>query len=424
MSKYVGADNSKIIARNQHGGNKKQGLAPCATHYFMANATGKEYYTETGDGRQRFTLVCMNQLGGIGKGRSQFRPNADGERNCDDEDDILLAVIIHDVNGGESDNTPAKSKKLPPIHITPTIITSPNQGIFTWFGLYSSGMYLTGHQYGVKGNASNNIIMTSYNFYDKNRLKYLALATISNSGYAGKYINIINMNEVFSDKNTSKFVLSQLGQNGYGLFNNVQLVLSNPITQSQLKSLLSAQNYNDINKFTQYISANGTLSNINSENFTNLDFSASRFLNAWFNDVTTNHSIQTAIGSLNSNITDTWTSSMTDISKAEIFLFYNTNGIFYGNETPVYFYHETQSNIFSEDGLTQGYFTGLNLDVSYIPYEANNDYIQELSSNYNKVYFGTNDTELSRLVTQENIGISRNIVKIKNGKTYTVTQYN
>lgn len=57
----------------------------------MADATGKEYYTETGDGRQRFTLVCMNQLGGIGKGRSQFRPTADGERNCDD----ILVIIIY-----------------------------------------------------------------------------------------------------------------------------------------------------------------------------------------------------------------------------------------------------------------------------------------------------------------------------------------
>lgn len=68
------------IYGNQFGGNKKQGLAPCATHYFMANATGQEYYTESGDGRQRFTLVCVNQLGGVSKGRSQFRNNADGNR--------------------------------------------------------------------------------------------------------------------------------------------------------------------------------------------------------------------------------------------------------------------------------------------------------------------------------------------------------
>ena len=42
MSKYVGDGNAKIVARNQGGGTKKQGLAPCATHYFMANATGQE----------------------------------------------------------------------------------------------------------------------------------------------------------------------------------------------------------------------------------------------------------------------------------------------------------------------------------------------------------------------------------------------
>ena len=68
------------IRGNQFGGTKKQGLAPNATHYFMANATGQEYYTESGDGRPRFTLVCVNQLGGVSKGRSQFRNNADGNR--------------------------------------------------------------------------------------------------------------------------------------------------------------------------------------------------------------------------------------------------------------------------------------------------------------------------------------------------------
>lgn len=107
MSRYVGAGNAKIVTRNQGGGDKKQGLAPCATHYFMADATGNEYYTESGDGRQRFTLACVNQLGGIGRKRSQFRPNADGKRGEGCETllqlfnqikDLLDPIIVQMVN--------------------------------------------------------------------------------------------------------------------------------------------------------------------------------------------------------------------------------------------------------------------------------------------------------------------------------------
>ena len=92
MSRYVGANNAKRITRNQGGGDKKQGLAPCATHYFIDNTTGQEYFTESGDGRQRFTLACVNQLGGIGRGRTQFRNNADGKRGCE-EKDLTLQYI-------------------------------------------------------------------------------------------------------------------------------------------------------------------------------------------------------------------------------------------------------------------------------------------------------------------------------------------
>ena len=80
MSKYVGCGNSRRTTQNQGGGDKKQGIAPHATHWYIANSTGSEYYTKSGDGRNRFHLVCLNQLGGIGRGRSQFRPNADGAR--------------------------------------------------------------------------------------------------------------------------------------------------------------------------------------------------------------------------------------------------------------------------------------------------------------------------------------------------------
>lgn len=93
MSKPAGRNNSKIITRNQGGGNKKQGLAPLATQFFISQANNVQYRTESGDGRSRDLVVCVNQLGGIGKGRSQFRANADGKRGAGCEDDLTLQYI-------------------------------------------------------------------------------------------------------------------------------------------------------------------------------------------------------------------------------------------------------------------------------------------------------------------------------------------
>ena len=86
MSKPPSRNNSKRIARPQGGGNAKQGLAPLATQFFISQANNVQYRTGSGDGRNRDLVICVNQLGGIGKGRSQFRANADGKRGagCDD----------------------------------------------------------------------------------------------------------------------------------------------------------------------------------------------------------------------------------------------------------------------------------------------------------------------------------------------------
>ena len=92
---FVGKNNAKISNRPSGGGNKKQGLAPKATFFFKAPFTGRQYSTDSGDGSDRFKLVCMNQLGGIGRGRNQFGPSADGT-NCDAEDLTLqyLAEMV------------------------------------------------------------------------------------------------------------------------------------------------------------------------------------------------------------------------------------------------------------------------------------------------------------------------------------------
>ena len=108
MSKPVGRNNAKIITRNQGGGNKLQGLAPTSTSFSIPKSTGSSYYTESGDGRNRNLVICVNQLGGVGRGRSQFRGNADGKRGdgCDSgshytgpinpPSDAIFITTIHD----------------------------------------------------------------------------------------------------------------------------------------------------------------------------------------------------------------------------------------------------------------------------------------------------------------------------------------
>jgi len=69
-------------------GDKLQGLAPQATHFFIAgnsNAGWNNYRTRT-NGNKRNFVFCMNQLGGVGVGKSQFKIRGlnkpDGTGNC------------------------------------------------------------------------------------------------------------------------------------------------------------------------------------------------------------------------------------------------------------------------------------------------------------------------------------------------------
>ena len=98
MSKPAGRNNSKIITRNQGGGDKKQGLAPLATQFFISQANNVQYRTESGDGRSRDLVICVNQLGGIGRGRSQFRGNADGKRGTGCDDFETFKTYLREIN--------------------------------------------------------------------------------------------------------------------------------------------------------------------------------------------------------------------------------------------------------------------------------------------------------------------------------------
>ena len=57
---------------------KIAGAAPRATSFYIANSSGTSYSRANNENKN--LVICVNQLGGIGRHRSQFRPNADGNR--------------------------------------------------------------------------------------------------------------------------------------------------------------------------------------------------------------------------------------------------------------------------------------------------------------------------------------------------------
>tara|TARA_R110002074_G_scaffold63948_1_gene152948 strand:+ start:657 stop:3263 length:2607 start_codon:yes stop_codon:yes gene_type:complete len=85
------------VNTNTGGGDKKQGLAPKATSYFRSSLNGSQYSTQTGSGEDRFKLVCMNQIGGIGKGKSQFASNADGAKCPIDNEEYDITSVLQDI---------------------------------------------------------------------------------------------------------------------------------------------------------------------------------------------------------------------------------------------------------------------------------------------------------------------------------------
>ena len=91
MSKYPGRYYGSITNQPNGGGGKKGGLASRATHYFIANATGSNYYTQTAHPKFNFHLKCSNQLGGVGniKGH-QTSAIADGQRGCGERCEFIL----------------------------------------------------------------------------------------------------------------------------------------------------------------------------------------------------------------------------------------------------------------------------------------------------------------------------------------------
>jgi hypothetical protein len=76
-------------SNDQGGGNKKQGLAPVATNFYISGnglAGWNQYTTRTYAPKKDF-VFCINQLGGVGRSMSQFKvagytQKPDGVRKC------------------------------------------------------------------------------------------------------------------------------------------------------------------------------------------------------------------------------------------------------------------------------------------------------------------------------------------------------
>ena len=71
---FVGRNNSKITNRPSGGGDKLQGFASTTNK----RSSSIRYIQERGWGVNRNLVFNINQLGGVGRHRSQFLTNAGG----------------------------------------------------------------------------------------------------------------------------------------------------------------------------------------------------------------------------------------------------------------------------------------------------------------------------------------------------------
>ncbi len=92
-------------------GDRLQGLAPQATHFFISGngkAGWNQYQTQTYAPKRNF-VFCLNQLGGIGRGKSQFKVdglnNPDGSKVCKPYEYKSLDKKDSTSNNNITDNT-------------------------------------------------------------------------------------------------------------------------------------------------------------------------------------------------------------------------------------------------------------------------------------------------------------------------------
>ena len=95
-------------------GNRLQGLAPQATHFFISGngrAGWNQYQTRTYAPKRNY-IFCMNQLGGVGRGKSQFKVGGlnkpDGAKICKPHEYQLPKKI----NNNKTDTTNSVEKSI------------------------------------------------------------------------------------------------------------------------------------------------------------------------------------------------------------------------------------------------------------------------------------------------------------------------
>lgn len=77
---FVGRNNSKITARPSGGGSKLQGITSTTDRSALAI---RSVQNRAWGAQNRNIIFCLNQLGGVGRHKSQFHTPADGVQGCD-----------------------------------------------------------------------------------------------------------------------------------------------------------------------------------------------------------------------------------------------------------------------------------------------------------------------------------------------------
>ena len=108
---FTGKNYGKITNRNS-AGSKSQGVASTTT----GSASSIRSIRNRAGGQNRNFVFCMNQLGGVGRGRSPFGSTADGVVNCIEGIEVIEGVeagvphgehldIIHDAANAATETT-------------------------------------------------------------------------------------------------------------------------------------------------------------------------------------------------------------------------------------------------------------------------------------------------------------------------------
>ena len=141
----AGSMTKKVNVNQIQFGDKLQGLAPSATQFFIQSGRGGgNYYRTRTHGNNRNIVFCMNQLGGVGRGKSQFKIGGlnkpDGVSNSCSQCGATAAKLFCAGGGGNQAfcayvnkagfrcpyPCPKKSYATEPVHRNSSTVSFPN----------------------------------------------------------------------------------------------------------------------------------------------------------------------------------------------------------------------------------------------------------------------------------------------------------